>query len=81
MTTQNIQIHPSAVVHKDAQLASGVIIGPHCVVESGASIGENTILYANVVIGKDVKIGKNNKFFPHRNATIIAKISLSYFTF
>ena len=64
MTTQTTQIHPTSIVHKDAQLASGVIIGPHCVVESGVSIGENTVLNSNVVIGENVKIGKNNRFFP-----------------
>ena len=58
-----IQVHPRAVVHKDAWLAEGVIIGPNCVIESGVSIGAGTVLDANVVIGKDVKIGRNNHFF------------------
>ncbi|MHC4632456.1 MAG: acyl-ACP--UDP-N-acetylglucosamine O-acyltransferase [Planctomycetota bacterium] len=57
------QIHPSAIIHKDAQLAEGVIIGPHCVVGSGVSIGAETVLDANVVIDKGVKIGQNNHFF------------------
>ncbi len=57
------QIHPSAVIHKDAQLAEGVTIGPHCVIGSGVSIGADTVLDANVVIDKGVKIGKNNHFF------------------
>ncbi len=58
------KIHPSAVVHKDAQLSQDVVIGPNCVVESGASIGSETVLDANVVIRKDVKIGSGNRFFP-----------------
>jgi acyl-[acyl carrier protein]--UDP-N-acetylglucosamine O-acyltransferase len=45
-----IRIHPSAVVHKDAQLAEDVTIGPNCVIESGVSIGVGTVLDANVVI-------------------------------
>ncbi len=57
------QIHPSAIIHKDAQLAEGVTIGPHCVIGSGVSIGAGTVLDANVVIDKGVKIGKNNHFF------------------
>ena len=57
------QIHPSAVVDKDTQLADGVIIGPNCVISSRVSIGAGTVLDANVVIGKDIKIGKNNHFF------------------
>ena len=58
-----IQVHPSAVVHKDTQLAKGITVGPNCVIDSGVSIGADTILEANVVIGKNVKIGKNNHFF------------------
>jgi len=59
------QIHPSAVIHKDAQLADDVIVGPNCVIHSGATIGSGTILEANVVINKDVKIGRENHFFPN----------------
>jgi UDP-N-acetylglucosamine acyltransferase len=58
-----IQVHPSAVVHEDAQLADGVTIGPNCVIAGGVSIGASTVLDANVVIEKDVKIGKKNHFF------------------
>jgi len=58
-----IQVHPSAVVAKAAQLAEGVTVGPNCVIDSGVSIGSGTMLDANVVIGKDVKIGQNNHFF------------------
>ncbi len=60
-----LQIHPSAVIHKDAELADGVRVGPFCVIESGASIGAGTILEPNVVISKDVKVGENNHFFPN----------------
>ena len=58
-------IHPSAVIHKDTELAQGVKVVPNCVIESGVSIGAGTILEANVVISKDVKIGQNNHFFPN----------------
>jgi UDP-N-acetylglucosamine acyltransferase len=63
------QVHPTAVVHKDAQLADSVTIGPNCVVEEGVSIGAGTVLDANVVvIGENVRIGKNNHLFA--NCTI-----------
>ncbi len=58
------QIHPSAVVDKQAQLADNVVIGPNCVVGRGVSIGPGTVLDANVVISGDVKIGGGNRFFP-----------------
>jgi UDP-N-acetylglucosamine acyltransferase len=57
------EIHPSAVVHSDVQLADGVTIGPNCVINSGVSMGAGTTLDANVVIGKDVSIGQKNSFF------------------
>jgi UDP-N-acetylglucosamine acyltransferase len=59
------QIHPSAVIAKDAELADDVIIGPNCVIESKASIGAGSKLEANIVIGKNVRIGENNHLFHH----------------
>lgn len=59
------QIHPSAVVHKDAQLADDVVIGPNCVINSAVSIGSGTMLEANVVINKNVSVGRKNHFFPN----------------
>jgi len=58
-----IQVHPSAVVGRDVQLAEGVTVGPNCVIDSGVSIGAGTVIGANVVIGKDVRIGRNNQLF------------------
>jgi UDP-N-acetylglucosamine acyltransferase len=59
------QIHPSAVIHKDAHLGDDVAIGPNCVIHSGVSIGSGSILEANVVINEGVKIGRNNHIFPN----------------
>jgi len=59
------QIHPSAVIHKDAQLADDVVVGPNCFIHSGVSIGPGTILEANVVIQKNVTLGRNNHLFPN----------------
>jgi UDP-N-acetylglucosamine acyltransferase len=58
-----IQVHPSAVVDKSAQLADGVIVGPNCVIGRDVCIGSDTVLDANVVIARNVKVGKNNHFF------------------
>ncbi|MBN2456759.1 MAG: acyl-ACP--UDP-N-acetylglucosamine O-acyltransferase [Sedimentisphaerales bacterium] len=57
------KIHPSAVIHKSANLDDRVTVGPNCVIQSGVSIGSGTILDANVVIAKDVRIGRGNHFF------------------
>jgi UDP-N-acetylglucosamine acyltransferase len=58
-----VQVHPSAVIDRDAHLAEGVVIGPNCVIDAGVSIGAGTVLDANVVVGKDVTIGSGNHLF------------------
>ena len=57
------EVHPSAIVSKQAELAENVTIGPNCVIESDVSIGAGTKLGINVIVGKDVKIGRNNQIF------------------
>jgi len=57
------QVHRSAVIHKDAQLADDVTVGPNCVIDAAVTIGSGTILDANVVIAKNVQIGQNNHLF------------------
>ncbi|MBN2183372.1 MAG: acyl-ACP--UDP-N-acetylglucosamine O-acyltransferase [Sedimentisphaerales bacterium] len=57
------QIHPSAVVSREAEISDDVVVGPNCVIESDVSIGAGSRLGANVVIDKNVKIGANNQFF------------------
>jgi UDP-N-acetylglucosamine acyltransferase len=57
------QIHQSAVINKNAQVADDVVIGPNCVINENVVIGQGNILEANVVIDKNVSIGKNNHFF------------------
>lgn len=56
-------IHPSAIVDTDAQLAKDVKVGPNCVIGRGVCIDSGTVLSANVVIEANVTIGKNNRFF------------------
>jgi len=58
-------IHPTAVIDADVQLADDVTVGPFCVIEKGVSIGSGTILANNVVIGANTVIGKKNQFYSH----------------
>jgi len=51
-------VHPSAVVHADAQIDPSASIGPLCVVEQGARIGAHTVLKARVTVGADCHIGQ-----------------------
>jgi UDP-N-acetylglucosamine acyltransferase len=67
-------IHSTAVVDEDVQLADDVTIGPFCVVEKGVSIDSGTILANNVVVGRNTVIGKQNHFFSHTAIGLVPQI-------
>ena len=56
-------IHPTAVVHKKAQIATNVEIGPYCIIGSAVQIAQGCKLHSHVVMDGDLTIGKNNQFF------------------
>ncbi len=58
------KIHPTAIVHKDAEIGEEVEIGPYCVISAQAKIGKKTILHSHVVIDGITTIGENNQIFP-----------------
>lgn len=57
-------IHQSAVVGKNCDLADSVKVGQNCVIGDNVTVGENTSFLANVFVADNVKIGSNNEFFP-----------------
>src|SRR3989338_2329090 len=63
LINQTLIIHPTAIISKEAKIASGVNIGPYCVIGPGVEIKENTyigpqeISYKGELTG--VKIGEN----------------------
>ncbi len=59
-----MNIHPTAVIDKGAELDSTVKIGPYCVIENGVSIGSDTEIGSHVVISGCVDIGARNKIGP-----------------
>lgn len=63
-----VNIHPTAIVAKDVQLADDVTIGPYCTVGSGVSLGAGTVLDSRVVITGHVTMGRENRLYP--NVTI-----------
>jgi UDP-3-O-[3-hydroxymyristoyl] glucosamine N-acyltransferase len=58
------EIHPTAVIHPLAEVASGVSIGAHCVVEAGAKIGIGSVLYPGCYVGPGAKLGDRCVLFP-----------------
>jgi UDP-N-acetylglucosamine acyltransferase len=65
-----MQIHPSSIISKHAEIEEGAIVGPFCVVEGRVKIGSGTVLDSNVKIGNPygtVILGKGNHIFPGAN--------------
>jgi UDP-N-acetylglucosamine acyltransferase len=59
-----VSIHPTAVIHPEAQVAENVSVGPYSVIGPGVQIESGTEITSHVVIEGPTKIGKNCRFFP-----------------
>ncbi|MBI4430450.1 MAG: acyl-ACP--UDP-N-acetylglucosamine O-acyltransferase [Candidatus Omnitrophica bacterium] len=57
------QIHSTAIVHPDAQLAEGVDVGPYSIVGEHVKIGSGTRIGAHAVIDGYTTIGEDNNIF------------------
>ncbi len=53
-------LHPTAVIHPDAQLGADVSVGPFVVIEGAARIGDRCEIQAHAVIGAQVEMGSDN---------------------
>ena len=51
------QIHPSAIVDSQAELAEDVVVGPFCLVGPKVCIGAGTVLRSHVVVEGSTTIG------------------------
>jgi mannose-1-phosphate guanylyltransferase len=49
LLSSSVVIHPTATVHKSAQLGPGVVIGPHVIVEEGARLVRTCVLEGSIV--------------------------------
>lgn len=57
------KLHPTAVVHPEAQLHETVEVGPYAVIGSQVKIGEGSRVGAHAVIEGRTTIGKRNRIF------------------
>lgn len=62
MSSQD-NIHPTAIIHKEANIGNNVTIGPYSVIGAGVSIGQDTVIGNSVTITGNTSIGLNNKIF------------------
>ncbi|SCX68415.1 UDP-3-O-(3-hydroxymyristoyl)glucosamine N-acyltransferase [Variovorax sp. EL159] len=58
------RIHPSAVIHAEAQVDPTARIGALCVVERGARIGAGTVLKSRVTVSEDCSLGERCLLHP-----------------
>jgi UDP-N-acetylglucosamine acyltransferase len=62
--SNQVQIHPSALVDPKAELDSGVVVGPFCIVGPHVKLGRNTVLQSHAVIQGHTTFGESNEIFP-----------------
>ena len=55
-----MNIHPTAVVHPNAEIADDAQVGPFAVIESGARIGSACIIQAHAIVCGSVQMGERN---------------------
>lgn len=54
-----MSIHPTAVIHPQAILGTGITVGPLAVIEGGAVLGDGCTVHAHAFVGGHVTLGKN----------------------
>lgn len=62
-TNQSVNIHPTAIVHPDAELGAGVEVGPFSIIEGTVKIGDRTKVGERVSIKGHTTIGAENEIF------------------
>lgn len=60
---KGVRIHPSAIVHPDAELGEGVEVGPYSIVAGTVRIGDGTRVGAHVVIEGHTTLGDECEIF------------------
>lgn len=62
--SQNVVIHPTALVEPGAELGVGVEVGPFCRVSAKARVGDRTRLISHVVLEGNITLGEANVIHP-----------------
>ncbi|MEX2672241.1 MAG: acyl-ACP--UDP-N-acetylglucosamine O-acyltransferase [Phycisphaeraceae bacterium] len=59
------EVHPSAIVDDQAELADGVVVGPGCVIEGAVRVGNGTRLLHRVTLQGPMRLGERNVIYPN----------------
>ena len=70
----NEGVHPTAVIHHTAQVASSASIGPYAVVEAWAEVREGAKVFAHAYIGEGCVVGEHSQVLP--NAVLLCEVEL-----
>ena len=58
------EIHPTAILDRDVELADDVVIGPQCVIRGRVRIGVGTQLLGHVYLQGPLELGARNRLWP-----------------
>ena len=58
-----VKVHPTAIVHPEAELAEGVEVGPYSIIEATVKIGPDTKIGARVSVEGHTVLGAENEIF------------------
>ena len=59
-----VEVHPTAIVERGAELGAGVRVGPYCVVGPKVRLAEKVELVAHVVVAGNTTIGAGTRVYP-----------------
>ncbi len=68
-----MKIHPSAIVHPDAQLAEDVEVQAYSIIGAQVKIGAGTVVGPHCVIDGDTVIGERDRFFSGAQIGILSQ--------
>ncbi len=64
MRNRSVQIHPTAIVHENAQLGEGTEIGPYSIIGGQTITGKNCTIQEHVVLRGITQLGESVAVFP-----------------
>lgn len=68
-----MNIHPTAIVHPDAQLADDVEVQPYTIIGPHVQIGKGTVVGPHCVIEGTTMIGEDNRFFSGAQIGVVSQ--------